>query len=237
MAFVRVCAFVGILAATVTSSAADEESADEKTAFGRRQVEQMLDDRPDMRGVIPESHPLFTWVVTGFNGDRFGRRVYWLADSPRGGYPSMHIPPYEELPPFIQLSAGAELTPVDRWASVIFELHNLQGLDQSGKLVEQAMSGELTGEQYAMECVRLEYEAGLRSKEQLLKEPIPEPQHKRNPIYHRILSLKPTFEEHQADLKAKGHPLDNFDYFLDHYRRVLVPAMQANQSDDKAASP
>lgn len=237
MAFVRVCAFVAILVAAAMSPAAEEESADEKTAFGRRQVEQMLDDRPDMRGVLPESHPLFTWVVTGFNGDRFGRRVYWLADSPRGGYPSMFIPPYGEIPPFIQLSAGAELTPVDRWASVIFELHNLQGFEQSDKLVEQAMRGELTGQQYAMECVRLEYEAGLRAKEQFLKSPIPEAQHKRNPVYHQILSMKPTFAEHQADLKAKGQPLGNYDYFLDHYKRVLAPAMQANQSDDKTAAP
>lgn len=43
--------------------------------FGQRQLEQMLDDRPDMRDAIPVSHPVRRWVADAFDGKQFGQRV------------------------------------------------------------------------------------------------------------------------------------------------------------------
>lgn len=41
-------------------------SLSQDSEFGRRQVEQMLADRPDMKDVIGPDHAIYQWVVDGF---------------------------------------------------------------------------------------------------------------------------------------------------------------------------
>jgi hypothetical protein len=80
--------------ATQTKQAVATREPDRIAAksFGERQFEQMLQDRPDRRDVIPSSHSVLQWLVDGFNGDRIGQRVCWNASSPQSGRAAEHGP-------------------------------------------------------------------------------------------------------------------------------------------------
>ncbi|KLU05074.1 hypothetical protein RISK_002836 [Rhodopirellula islandica] len=42
------------------------------SGFGKRQVKQMLADRPDMKNVIGREHPICAWVVDGLEENSSG---------------------------------------------------------------------------------------------------------------------------------------------------------------------
>lgn len=223
------CWLITALLLTGSGASCDEtDSKQTKPSFGSRQLDQILDDRPDMQGVVEKDSVIHQWVVAGFNGDRFGQRVYWLGDSPPGGNPSTFTAPYGRVPPFIQISAGTELTPVDRWASLIFELHNLERTEDFDRVVRDAIAGKIDGPQYATECVRIEYEASLETKQFLTKHPIPEVGHSRNLIYRSLLEVALNFDEYKVQCQEKGMPLGNYEYFLGHHKNVLESVVAAS---------
>lgn len=203
----------------------------ERPSFGRRQLDQLLDDRPDMKGILPEDHPVFQWVAKGFNGDRFGMRIYWVADSPGGDAPSDSSIPYEDTPPFVRVSAGTELTPIDKWTVLVFELNNIQGSDQFSKLFEQAIRGTINGKKYATGCVQTEFKTSVMTQEFLLKNPLPQSNHGRDHRYKEIITRPSiTFEEYQKTCRENDSPLGNFDHFLKYYRQEIVPYIDRNDS-------
>jgi len=57
---------------------AKEPRASQTVTFGHRQIEQMLEDRPDMNNAALKSHPMYEAIVEGYNGKLIGQRVYWV---------------------------------------------------------------------------------------------------------------------------------------------------------------
>src|SRR5690242_1923528 len=108
------------------STAAKVPGTTKTISFGRRQIDQLLADRPDMVGVLADDDPIVVWIADSMNGGRIGRRVYWNADSPRTGGAAEHALPYGVNPPFICITGGAEVSPIDKWASLVYELFNLE---------------------------------------------------------------------------------------------------------------
>ena len=100
IAFILACLSAGC------NSAAPEPDAVVAKSFGERQLDQMLDDRPDMRDAIPRPRAVIPWLIEGFNGDRLGQRVYWNASSPQSGRAAEHGGAYGTYPPYIAVSGG-----------------------------------------------------------------------------------------------------------------------------------
>ncbi len=198
------------------------------SGFGRRQVEQMLADRPDMKGVIGEEHPIYQWVVDGFQGKYFGQRVYWNANSPTSGRSAEHAQPYGDYPPFISISGGTETTAIDKWCSVVFELENLQNHEKFSALFEEGLAGKISGNEYATGCVMLEYEAALRTREVLRAKPLPDSAHGRDPWYNSFVkSQPPSAKEYKAKHAVPGNSGSNFDYFKSAYVERIAPYVQS----------
>lgn len=204
-----------------------------KLSFGQRQLEQLLADRPDMKDAIPDSHYVASWVAESLNGDRFGSRVYWVADSPRSGAPAECYPPNQGVPAMVRLTAGTELTPIDKWASVVFELHNLLGSDKLTAATKQAYRGELNGEEYAIECVKLEFQALEMTAEFFEKHPLPKSEHGRDVFYAEVTGLKGSFDDYRAVFEAAGSPVGNYDFFKKYYDEDILPFIE---TDGKPAS-
>lgn len=194
------------------------------SGFGRRQVQQMLADRPDMKGVIDRTDPVHKWVVDGFQGKLIGQRVYWNANSPRTGRAAEHATPYGNYPPYISISGGTDTTPVDKWAAVVFELHNLRNFEEFAKLATDASAGKLTADEYATQCVMLEYDAQLRTHKFFAKNPLPESAHGRDRWYKTwALSDLPSAEEFKTKHAVPGGTRSNFDYFKNSYITQILP--------------
>jgi hypothetical protein len=193
-------------------------------SFGHRQLEQVLADRPDMRKTLPDEYTI-QWIIDSFNGDMFGSRVYWIADAPEGGFPSIYYSPQRAAPAMIRVSADPGITPLDKWAALIFEFHNLSGSKEFIAASDLAYSGRITGEEYAIACVELEYQAMRRAKQFFKKHPLPQGDNSEDQLYARLLHVPSSFEEYQATFAATNTPCGNYDHFKKHYDNTVVPAM------------
>ena len=208
------------------------------SGYGRRQVKQMLADRPDMKDVIGRDHPIYKWVADGFQGKYLGQRVYWNAKSPRTGRAAEHAVPYGTYPPYISISGGTETTPIDKWGAVVFELCNLQNYEEFTRLARDASAGKITADEYATQCVMLEYDAQLRTHKLFAANPLTDSHHGRNPWYETwvksdLLSAK--------DFKAKhavpGSTRTNYDYFKKGYATQIAPYIRPPKSDEPGDEP
>lgn len=177
----------------VNHAATDVSAPISETTFGHRQLAQMLDDRPDMRGVLEADDPLIAWIIAAFNGEHTGMRIYWNADTPSSGRPAEHLMPWSDYPPAIRISGGNETTPIDKWTSVVYEMFNLGNASGFKSLSDQAMKGLLDGPTYAERCVELEFRALEKTSLFLADHPLPAGRHGRDIYYHWIRSDLGTF--------------------------------------------
>lgn len=198
-------------------------------SFGQRQIDQMLQDRPDMRDVIPNSHSVFQWLVDGFNGDRIGQRVYWNAGSPQSGRAAEHGPAYGTYPPYIAISGGTETTPTDKWAAVVYEMHNLENRNGFEAISRLAIEGKLDADDFAEKCVELEFVALTQTEEFFRKNPLPKSKHGRDVWYNWVTSNPGTFEDYRKSFDGPGANSfnSNFAYFKEYYDTTIVPYADA----------
>lgn len=226
-----ISAFVGGLAlCTLVASCRNETSdpnssahARKELSFGRRQIDQMLTDRPDMAGILSDSDPILLWIVDGLNGDRIGQRVYWNAIPPLSSF-AEHALPFEIYPPHICLSDDSEVSPTDKWAGLVYELFNLENAKAFPELFSKAMEGKLDREAYGRECTKLEYLALSKATAFFQERPLPNADSGNNPHYAHISQAPSTFEEYLALVNdPKGGFRPPTEYFLRHYDEAIAP--------------
>jgi hypothetical protein len=185
----------------------------------------MLDDRPEMRGAVPPTHPVVAWLAAGFNGDRIGERVYWDGNSPRSGRPAEHGAAFESYAPYISISGGTESTAVDKWTSAVFEMYNLENSAEFDALARKAIDSSMDADEYANQCVELEFNALKSTCDFFEKHPLPGANRDRDKLYVWVTSELGTFEEYKAtfDGPGKNSTNSNFEYFKEYYNETLVP--------------
>jgi hypothetical protein len=184
----------------------------------------MLDDRPDMKDTVPLEHPVCKWLADGFDGKRFGQRVYWNGNSPKSGRPAEHATQFESYPPHISITGGSELSAVDKWTTAVFEMHNLEG-NEISTLVAEAMKGLHDGDSFADKCVEMEFVALVKTREFFRVHPLPASSHGRDKYYNWITSGLGTFEEYKKAFDVPGATTlnSNFSYFKEYYNTSIVP--------------
>lgn len=189
----------------------------------------MMQDRPDMLGVIPATHDAVTWLVEGFNGDRLGQRVFWNANSPHSGRVAEHAPPNGTYPPYIALSGGTETTAVDKWASVIYEMFNIESTDQFSAISESAINGSLDADGFADKCLELEFSALIKTHDFFQKHPLPKSKHGRDIWYNWVTSEVGTYQSYKEkfDVPGANSLNSNFSYFKEYYKTTIVPYADA----------
>ncbi len=129
----------------------------------------MLDDRPEMKRVFDEEHPLVEWMASSFAGSGLESRVYWNAEEPASGFLAEHSCRYSVYPAQVRVVAGDRLSGLDKWIAITFEMHNLRDTDEFSRLNRAAYFGRVTKEQFVAECVDLELDAAVETAEFLEK--------------------------------------------------------------------
>ncbi|MEM8946387.1 MAG: hypothetical protein AAGD11_14540 [Planctomycetota bacterium] len=219
-------ATIGLTTLTSCSSGTSDDGKApkslDKTTFGHRQIEQMLADRPNMKGVLSEDGPTFEWIVESLNGKRTGRRIHWNADTPQSRQGSEHAGQYYYYPAQIYISGGTEMTGIDKWAALVYELYNVENTNEFSDLRDQAISGEIAGEDYAMGCVKLEFLAMEKTYAFFHKHPMPAPDTSMHRWYELMLAELGTFEQYVEDSSEFSGP-GNYKHFKDYFDEHISP--------------
>ncbi len=190
--------------------------------FGHRQVNQLLSDRPNMRGILDKEHPVRKWIVAGFNGERVGHRVYWNADSPKSGRGAEHAPRYHHYPAQLYITGGTEETSLEKWAGVVYEFFNLEHSEQFEKLRDQALAGKISSEDFALQCVKVEFSALKKTEEFFRENPLPSSIQGRHEWYDWVLHGVGSFEDYAEKFKYHAGP-GNYDYFKNEFDEQIAP--------------
>jgi len=135
-------------------------------AFGDKQVESMLHDRPQMARNIDRQSPIWQWCARQFAGEAYGQRIDWNRENPaaanNGGSSGG---PENGTHAYIQVDGmqpGADGKPVPRscsalWCLAVYHLIGLINRTEFDLTYYQALAGKLSRDQYIEKNTRLDY--------------------------------------------------------------------------------
>lgn len=161
------CAFFTV----VTLSLVNAADCGEARTFGHRQVEQLIEDRPSMVGVVIPGSPASAWCVSQFNSGYFGSRIHWDNTEPQFGTGAECIMQADlrYAPPCIRISSGREVSGKDKWISLIYELENIRNEPRLRTLKKRAYTNAISEDEFVRECQRLEFQVIGRIREHFSK--------------------------------------------------------------------
>lgn len=159
-------------AATIPLARASKLTAAD-LAFGERQVEQMVKDRPEMLSWVEPNDAVWTHCARAFGGDAVGERIFWDSTPPTGDVEAEHQGPYQGDSGFIRVretyasgfKQGQPVEGDELWGSVIYELENIRSTPAFHSLFERACRGGMGREEWIRENTRLEYLACRRTRD------------------------------------------------------------------------
>ena len=163
----RLLASIILLVATGNAIAQDVP-----LSHGDRQLAQLLDDRPSMKGILPADDTICRWVTRRFNTGACGQRVHWDHREPFSGREAENEPSHERVPAFIRITESEKVSGRDKWSMLVFEFENLKNSPLFENLARLAYAKQISRDQFALECVRLELNAGQRAKRYFKRYPI-----------------------------------------------------------------
>jgi Flp pilus assembly protein TadD len=141
----------------------DKQLSPEALAHGRKQVEQMLKDRPAMAQYGEEIEFLRTWAARKFAGEDLGSLIDWDPTPPLHS-DAEHIAPEGKLHGAILIEPhytegpqqGQARSFEEFWAGAVFELHNINYAKEFVRLRKEAEEGKLTKREYVSSIVKYE---------------------------------------------------------------------------------
>lgn len=201
------------LAIVVTCSQATY-SQDRRVASGERQIEQLVDDRPSMRGLIPAGHPIQQWVIKKFERGAVGNRIYWDKHEPIHG--AEHVYSARSV---VRITRDKNVSGRDKWAMLVFELINFERAGLDSALRRKAVRNEIGRTEFTMECMRLEVDALRESQQFFAKHPMPGAVRSVDTFYFALLRTNTEFSSYLrflASLDAgEYNPLEYFGMVYD----------------------
>ncbi len=201
MALIQVVLIVAILSGEVRS-----------TDFGQRQVDQLLEDRPELSPIIENNLAIKNWIVSRFNGGDQNLRVYWHAEEPWSGRPAENSLPIRGYPALIRIASKNDLTAEDKCVALIFEFFNLENESDFKKIWE---AENITSQEFAKKALMLEVGAVIRMQPLLQRTEFSNALGKSS-YYHGLSQLRKdiTFSELIKHPAYKLH----FDYWESEYK-------------------
>jgi hypothetical protein len=186
-----------------------------------------------MVGILRTDHPIVLWIIDSMNGERIGQRIYWNAESPKSSF-AEHAIPFEIYPPHICISSGSEVSPIDKWAGLVYELFNLENAKKFPELYDKAMEGELDRDEYGRECAKLEYLALQKAKAFFQEHPLPKANPTNDRHYIHISEAPSTFENYLAlFVDPKSGSRSPAEYFLKNYDEAIAPFIDSKTKSEE----
>lgn len=163
MKLFRYCFVLAIVLLYVEQPAPAQTPTSQDVRHGIAQLEQILEDRPDMRGVFPPGSPVNVWIEDAFARSA-DRRVYWDNREPISGQPSQYTGPANGAPASIRISDKADVSPLDKYSNLIVQLHTAKKIGEMHELSHLASSGKLNAQEFSEQMVLVYFRAVLETQ-------------------------------------------------------------------------
>jgi hypothetical protein len=212
-----------------------DDAPTQEIRYGQRQVDQILDDRPDMKNVLGAGHPIVMWVVDRFERGDERRRIIWDHTEPASGRSAEHMTYYHGYPAAVRISSAGDTTGLDKWAFLVFELQNIENDLAIQKLIANVSSRNMSPKEFGIRCTELEHEAIVRTIYLLVKLDVRSVLTKKDIGTAKILVTPRDFAEYLQLLDKE--PPDAYDprkYFQEYAERLLNPAAAQNLDSGEA---
>lgn len=193
-------------------------------AHGKKQLQQILQDRPSMQSLIQPDDPIAQWVVLQLAGVSIKNPIHWQAQADRSfpipaGVNAVHAYPTSKTEARVWVAANVEAE--QQWAGLVYELHNIQNGPAFQQIEEDAKYFRCTQEEYIMRYAQLEYQAA-QATAQFYKDiwkPFCQSQGRSTVAQYWFYYLPPTFEEWAASFTNKqGYPWHPYEGY---YQKIL----------------
>ncbi|MEX2093437.1 MAG: hypothetical protein WD971_12210, partial [Pirellulales bacterium] len=100
-----------IALAAITRTASSEPNS----AFGKRQLAQVLHDRPKMNGIFNEDDIVYKWTVEHFESGYYRHQICWDAREPFTGRPAENQPAHKLSSAVVRVSNSGSISGRDEW--------------------------------------------------------------------------------------------------------------------------
>jgi tetratricopeptide (TPR) repeat protein len=138
---------------------------------GKRQIAQMLRDRPAMAEFGEKTAGLREWAARKFAGEDMRQLIFWDATEPLGA-DADNCPPSDKMVGRIRNrkthlygpNAGQAQGFEDLWREVIFELYNITSANDFHRLTQQGAEGLLAKDAYIANVAYCEARAAERTR-------------------------------------------------------------------------
>lgn len=138
-----------------------------RKARGRCSVSQLLEDRPEIAGLLNGHDTLKRWLVEQFSGKVTKFPIEWDPKEPEDSEVAEHNQPRSNEPAKIRVSRNMD--GLDQLAGVVFELFNIQYHKGHSRLWKKAGNGKIGKQEYSHRSYRLEHKAMRKCKHFLKK--------------------------------------------------------------------
>ena len=160
-------------------------------------LDTFMADRPAAAALLREHPALENWLRTEWHGPIEGCRVCWSNDQPTDSPDAEHA--WSSRYHLVKIEVSNKLLPVDQLLALSFELCNAQGHLGMDVINGQAVTGQITREDFINEIDRREYAAALRVKkifEKLL--PLSTNELSATSLNQALMKIPDDFHEYQA---------------------------------------
>lgn len=198
-------------------------------AHGKKQLQQLLQDRPSMQALVQLDDPIAQWVILQLAGASIKTPIYWQDSANRSfpipnGVNAVHAYPTSKTEARVWVTPNANAE--QQWAGLIYELHNIQNGPDFEQIETDAQQFRCTQEEYIMRYARLEYKAAQATTQfyQDLWKPFCQSKGRSTIPQYWFYYLPPTFEEWATSFTdKKGYPWHPYEGY---YQKILQTALQ-----------
>jgi hypothetical protein len=136
--------------------------------WGEKQLAQMQADRPKMQAHSAVAEKLKYWFVAKLAGEKVGEKISWQAEEDSDfqippNVTAVHRWPSATHAPAIWLSPDLESE--ELWASLVFELYNMENADGFEQINADVMRGTCDEASYVRRFAELEHVAVLKTQQ------------------------------------------------------------------------
>ncbi|MCE5267190.1 MAG: tetratricopeptide repeat protein [Planctomycetaceae bacterium] len=207
---------------------------------GRKQVEQMLKDRPAMACYGAQAEFLYQWAARKFAGEDLNQEILWDSSEPRGEGGAEHESPTSEAGGRIRVSGaessrGKDHSFEEMWSRAVFELYNITGVDTFKRLTDLVTAGKLSKEEFLSNVIECESRAAEKSRAFYIHRFLPWAQQHRVPTepYRWFIALQ--FDRAENILSRVTPGNGSYQrYYRSSYDIIALRSLLTRRDRDKA---
>lgn len=185
---------------------------------GRKLLEEIFSDRPELQGIFPDDDVVVRWVVRRLETGRSGDGIRWDDTEPINGLAD-HAYAYAGKPAVVRVTGRSDVSGRDKWYMLVFELFNEFHPTEVEAFEKLAASGKVNRVQFAKSVLDHEYQRMRIANKFFRRYPILGATPQNAPLYTQYMGIfDATQASHPEDqIQEIPQPNSNFAGHYEHY--------------------